>query len=337
MKKVLAILAFAVMSLTASAQDAKWQFEGDPVEGMILVMDQNDKWGFLDEQHNVVVACIWDYAKDFAGGRAMVCRDEKYGYIDKTGRLVIPCKYAKAYDFSEGLAGVMDPMTGKYGFIDRTGRLVLPFKWQDVTPFENGWAEGVNAAGKSLRVNMPNGFDPNAEPTHQQQEETAKEIIISRINCLYEALAQQETGVDGRFACRSWLEMVAAVNKKDESEDIGFFNDDIWTWMQDENPSDLEARNIRFVTLDARKGTADVDFILHSSVQTVHLMFAFCCEDGDWRVHDITRFNKGADGAETSFSFRQSMKEYLGANDNTDYSSGDEYNKDLRSLVEGDD
>lgn len=67
----------------------------------------------------------------------------------------------------------------------------------------------------------------SAEPTPQQQEETAKEIIISRIKSLYEALLQHEATVDGRFACHSWLKMVAAVNKKDESEDIGFFNDDI--------------------------------------------------------------------------------------------------------------
>lgn len=171
----------------------------------------------------------------------------------------------------------------------------------------------------------------------QQKEETAKEIVISRIKGLYKALSQHEEAVDGRFACRSWLEMVAAVNKKDESEDIGFFNDDIWTWMQDENPSDLEARNIRFVTLDVGKGTADVDFILHSSVQTVHLMFAFCCEDGDWLIHDITRFSKQDDGTESSFSFRQSMKEYLDADDNIDYSSGPEYNQDLRKLVNGED
>ena len=337
MKKIFMMMAFAAMTLTASAQDSKWQFEGDPVEGMILVMDQDGKWGFLDEKHNVVIPCTWDYAENFAEGRAMVSRDERYGFIDKTGRLVIPCRYAKAYDFSEGLAGVMDPMTGKYGFIDRTGRIVLPFKWEDVTPFEGGSCEGVNASGKSLRVNKPNGFDPNAEPTAQQQEETAKEIVTRRINCLYEALAQQETNVDGRFACRSWLDLRNACSQKDDIDETGLFADDIWTWMQDTNPSDLEARNIRFVSLDTAKGTADVDFILHSSVQTVHLMFSFCCEDGDWRVHNITRFNKDVDGGEWTINFRQEMNNFLSESDGIDYSSGAEYNQDLRSLVEDDD
>lgn len=170
-----------------------------------------------------------------------------------------------------------------------------------------------------------------------QQEETVKEIITSRINCLYEALAQQETGVDGRFACRSWLDLRDTCLKKDSLDVTGLFNDDIWTWMQDTNPSDLEARNIRFVSLDAAKGTADVDFILHSSVQAVHLMFAFCCEDGDWRVHNITRFNKDENGGEWTIDFRQEMNNFLSDGNGTDYSSGDTYNDDLRSLVEGDD
>jgi hypothetical protein len=106
--------------------------------------------------------------------------------------------------------------------------------------------------------------------------------------------------------------MVAAVNKKDNDvAEIGFFNDDYWTMMQDDNPNDLEARDIQFEQLDTEQGRAMVNFILQSSVQTVHMKFVFCRDDGDWLIHDIIRFYNEPDDKEDSFSFMTSMKDYL--------------------------
>ena len=140
----------------------------------------------------------------------------------------------------------------------------------------------------------------------------AKEEIVGIINELYAAAAQNAGDIDGRFACHAWRDTVAAVNEKDSHlAEIGFFNDDYWTEMQDANPDDLEARDIQFEQLDVEKGRAMVSFILHSSVQTIHQKFTFCREDGDWRVHDITRFYNDADGKEASFSFMESMQNYL--------------------------
>ena len=140
----------------------------------------------------------------------------------------------------------------------------------------------------------------------------AKEEIVVLINELYAAAAQNAGDIDQRFACQAWRNMVARVEEVDSKlAEIGFFNDDYWTMMQDGNPDDLEARDIQFEQLDVEKGTATVSFILHSSVQTVHQEFAFCREDGDWRVHDIIRFYDDPDGKEASFSFMESMQSYL--------------------------
>jgi len=140
----------------------------------------------------------------------------------------------------------------------------------------------------------------------------AKEEIVGIINELYAAAAQNAGDIDGRFACHAWRDTVAAVNEKDSHlAEIGFFNDDYWTEMQDANPDDLEARDIQFEQLDVEKGRAMVSFILHSSVQTIHQKFTFCREDGDWRVHDITRFYNDENGKEASFSFMESMQNYL--------------------------
>ena len=129
---------------------------------------------------------------------------------------------------------------------------------------------------------------------------------------LYAAAAKNEADIDGRFACHVWRKMVAAVEEKDSRvAEIGFFNDDYWTMMQDSNPDDLEARDIQFEQLDVEKGKALVSFILHSSVQTVHQKFEFCHEDGNWRVHNIIRYYNDSDGKEVPSNLMEAMRSYL--------------------------
>ena len=165
-------------------------------------------------------------------------------------------------------------------------------------------ATSCNSKQKQTPVTSVNAVDSTAVKE--------KEKITGLIKELYAAAAQNASDIDQRFACQEWRETVKAVNEKDaQLEELGFFNDDYWTELQDSNPSDLEARDIKFEQLDTEKGTALVDFILHSSVQTVHMKFNFCREDGDWRVHDITRIDKDSDGKDTSFSFLESMHSYL--------------------------
>ena len=140
----------------------------------------------------------------------------------------------------------------------------------------------------------------------------AKEDIAGIIKELYAAAAQNESDIDQRFACHAWRDTVAAVEKKDANvPEIGFFNDDYWTMMQDDNPSDLEARDIKFEELNVERGTALVDYTLYSSVQTIHQKLRFCREDGDWRVHDIVRFYDDSDGKEVPTSLMESMRSYL--------------------------
>lgn len=140
----------------------------------------------------------------------------------------------------------------------------------------------------------------------------AKEDIAGLIKVLYAAAAQNASDIDQRFACHAWRDTVAAVEKKDANvAEIGFFNDDYWTMMQDDNPSDLEARDIKFEELDVEKGTALVDYTLYSSIQTIHQKLSFCREDGDWRVHDIIRFYNDSDDKEVPSSLMESMRSYL--------------------------
>ena len=142
--------------------------------------------------------------------------------------------------------------------------------------------------------------------------EKAKEDIVGLIKELYGVIAQKKEESTERFACHTWWDTVAAVEKKDaDVEEIGFFNDDLWTQMQDDNPDDFEVRDIKFLQLDVEKGTALVDFVLWSSVQTVCQKFEFCREEGDWRIHNIIRYYTDSDGKEVETDLMKEMRNYL--------------------------
>lgn len=139
----------------------------------------------------------------------------------------------------------------------------------------------------------------------------AKEEISNHIKNLYATIARGEENTDS-FACQTWWKTVAAVEEKDaQVEEIGFFNDDLWTMMQDDLPDDFEVRDIKFQQLDVEKGVALVDFVLWSSIQTIHQKFAFCREDGNWRVHNIIRYFTDADGNEEESDLMEGMTNYL--------------------------
>ena len=147
--------------------------------------------------------------------------------------------------------------------------------------------------------------------TDNPKVEKAKEEIVGHIKELY-AGTDRIGESNERFACHSWWETVAAVDKKDaDLEEIGFFNDDLWTQMQDSNPDDFEVRDIKFQQMDVEKGTALVDFVLWSSIQTVHQKFEFCREDGDWRIHNIIRYRTDSDGKEVELDMMKEMRNYL--------------------------
>lgn len=150
-----------------------------------------------------------------------------------------------------------------------------------------------------------------ADDAKLQKEMEAMEEIVDHIEELYETIAKHPEDTK-RFACQTWWDAVEAVDKRDsELEEIGFFNDDLWTQMQDTNPDEFEVRDVLFEELDVEEGTALVDFMLWSPIQTVHQKFRLCQEEGDWRVHDIIRIFKDADGDEMHIDMLEEMTHYL--------------------------
>ena len=106
---------------------------------------QNDKFGFKDENGNIVIPAKYNFAYSFSEGLAMVSVNGKWGFIDKNDNMVIPAKYDGAASFSEGLAKVS--VNDKRGFIDKNNNMVIPAKYDDAWSFSGGLAK-VSVNGK---------------------------------------------------------------------------------------------------------------------------------------------------------------------------------------------
>ena len=95
-----------------------WSFS----EGLAPIR-QNDKWGFINTQGEVVIPCIYDDTRWFSEGLARVEQNDKWGYINTKGWVVVPCIYDWAENFKEGLARVKQ--NGKYSIINKEGKVIV--------------------------------------------------------------------------------------------------------------------------------------------------------------------------------------------------------------------
>ncbi|MBE9577584.1 WG repeat-containing protein [Moraxella sp. K1664] len=125
MKKLLnpLIIALSLLPLSALAcekpQVVGYDFVNCLSEGLASV-EQNGKWGFIDNTGKVVIPVQYDYVGYFSEGLATVKQNGKFGFIDKTGKVVIPVQYDNAWVFENGKAEVS--LNGEFFYIDKTGK-----------------------------------------------------------------------------------------------------------------------------------------------------------------------------------------------------------------------
>ena len=69
----------------------------------------NDKWGFIDQDGNIVIEPQYENARSFSNGFAAVQLAGKWGFIDQEGKMVIEPKFDNAKDFnSNGCVFVLE-------------------------------------------------------------------------------------------------------------------------------------------------------------------------------------------------------------------------------------
>ena len=123
---------------------------------IFLPIIKNNKWGYINEEGQEMIAPQFEEADFFSEGLASVQKDGKYGYINKAGKIVLPFLYDDVEKFKDGFAIVMKDSL--YGLINRKGEFVIDPSFEELTdPIENicvaakgGKSGYLTTAGKSL-------------------------------------------------------------------------------------------------------------------------------------------------------------------------------------------
>lgn len=128
-------------------------------EGYAVVMNDDDKYGFLKEDDLTYsnVDFKYDDATRFCDGYAFVKINGRTEIIDKKFKTILKDNASfKIIDRPyEGLVKVMN-INRKFGFMDLKGKLVIPFVFDNVENFVNGLAQVENGDWSNRKVGFIN-------------------------------------------------------------------------------------------------------------------------------------------------------------------------------------
>lgn len=124
----------------------------------LLSIEYHDRWGFINQKGQVVIAPKFRNVGVFSEDLCPVRLHGTYGFINPKGEFVIPAIYDYALPFSEGLARVY--INGKVLFIDKEGKKPWSIDVKDASDFnldiaevtfqygDSTWTGVLNKAGK---------------------------------------------------------------------------------------------------------------------------------------------------------------------------------------------
>lgn len=144
-------------------------------EGFARV-EKGGKHGFINDEFELVVPCVYDDALYFSCGMAKVRLGDKWGFVDTTGKLVIPHVYEWAVSFDDsGYAAVK--RNGKWGYIDKENNIVIDFIYDEAGNFEKGLAV-VNQQGKWGSIDTDNNVVIDFETESKEEAYTERGKVI---------------------------------------------------------------------------------------------------------------------------------------------------------------
>jgi hypothetical protein len=105
-----------------------YEYAGGFSDGLANVSKKGER-GFINKKTEVVIPIspLYDYAEGFHGGVAVVSKDNKYGAIDTTGKVTVPLIYDYiriSFDYDTGLAYFIKD--DKLGYVHKSGNEVVP-------------------------------------------------------------------------------------------------------------------------------------------------------------------------------------------------------------------
>lgn len=220
------------------------------------------KWGFRDQNGNIIVEPKYDIVRDFKDGVAAVCikgtgyRDYKWGFIDKSGREVIPLTYSiMPSDFDSGLSLVLTK-NGEAYIIDKRGNKVKgPFNVHNddegglvyISPFFNGYAimgKTTNVGDKDWPVNytvyyaVDTNFSPKSWADREALTLNWETPIAASDGYLYvdnggswgsrrvACLDPKNMNLKTAFLTNPFVDGLSRYNAKRSESSVGYINED---------------------------------------------------------------------------------------------------------------
>jgi WG containing repeat len=101
-------------------------------DGMLAVKE-NGKWGYINNNGDVVVKAKYDSCETFKYGYGRVMMNKKWGIIDKSGTEIIEPKYENILPGENGLFIYFDKY---WGVMDKTGKILIQPGYLTMNPFE---------------------------------------------------------------------------------------------------------------------------------------------------------------------------------------------------------
>lgn len=103
-------------------------------EGLLIVSNEEEEYGYLDSMGDLVIPCQFEEASPFENGYAVVTKDGVQYLLDKEGSLLENKIHENSYfdealDFNEGLAAAR--FGAKWGFINEQNEVVIDFTYRE--------------------------------------------------------------------------------------------------------------------------------------------------------------------------------------------------------------
>ena len=130
---------------TYEALSAKFLKIDDFQNGHAYVQDSNKKFGYIDNQGNVLLDCVYDLIIDYTEtwGVGYVKMNGAWGLFNKEYKMITKCIYDMFREPHDGLVTLSISGNSKYGVLDITdGSIVIPFDYYKL----GNYSEGLIAA-----------------------------------------------------------------------------------------------------------------------------------------------------------------------------------------------
>ena len=139
---------------------------------------QENKFGFVDKNGNMVIPCEYGSAASFSEGYAAVSKDEKFFFIDKNGKQAFPISYdCWIGSFHDGIARSVNKLEEgniMMGYIDAKGNEIAPCIY-----YGNDFSEGLAVIQKDGLYGF---IDKKGKTTFDIQNEEVRSVIQAKID-----------------------------------------------------------------------------------------------------------------------------------------------------------